>query len=350
MIRRRSGAVPPKMKVAVCEPGGSPPGGWLECELQRDIRFSPAALESYACSKWEPVIFDAMLVAASVEFTDLSCRRPSLGWPRRLSIRIPVDDPDRWEAPAVKDSLRDAIAFVTGDHWSIRFFKRTEGLENSAGDRLRLFPPSKAVLAYSEGMDSLAVAGLAKACLGDDVVRVRLGGKGDAKNASGRPFVSVPYRVSAERREATGMSRGFKFAMISGLAAYLTGANKIIVPESGQGALGPPLVSVGHAYHDHRNHPRFTRRMERFLGSASRTAHPLLLPPPLVHQGGNPCTLRRDRRRRDLAVHQVLLARQSLEFCPRIVAPLWGLRCVYVEARERSRGRPLRRPGNLCLH
>ena len=253
------------MKVAVCEPGGSPPGGWLECELQRDIRFSPAALESYACSKWEPVIFDAMLVAASVEFTDLSCRRPSLGWPRRLSIRIPVDDPDRWEAPAVKDSLRDAIAFVTGDHWSIRFFKRTEGLENSAGDRLRLFPPSKAVLAYSEGMDSLAVAGLAKACLGDDVVRVRLGGKGDAKNASGRPFVSVPYRVSAERREATGMSRGFKFAMISGLAAYLTGANKIIVPESGQGALGPPLVSVGHAYHDHRNHPRFTRRMERFL-------------------------------------------------------------------------------------
>ena len=265
MIRRSSGAVLPKMKVAVCEPGGSPQDGWLECEINRNIRFSTAALESYAFSKWEPVIFDAMLVAASVEFTDLSCRRPSWGWPRRLSIRIPVDDPDRWEAPAVKDGLRDALEFVTGDHWSIGFFKRTEGLENSLGERLPLFPPSKAVLAYSEGMDSLAVAGLAKACLGDDVVRVRLGGKGDAKNASGRPFVSVPYRVSAERREATGMSRGFKFAMISGLAAYLTGANKIIIPESGQGALGPPLVSVGHAYHDHRNHPRFTRRMERFL-------------------------------------------------------------------------------------
>ena len=265
MIQRSSGAVLPKMKVAVCEPGGSPQDGWLECELNRNIRFSTAALQSYAFSRWEPVIFDAMLVAASVEFTDLSCRRPSLGWPRRLSIRIPVDDPDRWEAPAVKDGLRDAIEFVTGDHWSIRFFKRTEGLENSEGDRFPLFPPSKAVLAYSEGMDSLAVAGLAKACLGDDVVRVRLGGKGDAKNASGRPFVSVPYRVSAERREATGMSRGFKFAMISGLAAYLTGANKIIIPESGQGALGPPLVSVGHAYHDYRNHPRFTRRMERFL-------------------------------------------------------------------------------------
>ena len=338
------------MKVAVREPRRSPQDGWLDCELNRNIQFSTEALESYAFSKWEPVIFDAMLVAASVEFADLSCRRPSLGWPRRLSIRIPVDDPARWEAAPVKDGLLKAVQFVTGDHWSINFSGRKGGLQNSAGDRLDLFPPSKAVLAYSDGLDSLAVAGLAKACLGDDVVRVRLGGKGDAKNASGRPFVSVPYRVRAERREATGMSRGFKFAMISGLAAYLTGANKIIIPESGQG--GPratarerwtclsrlPQPSAVYASHG------------AFLGSASRTAHPLPLPPPLVHQRGNPRTLRRHRRRRDLAVYQVLLARQSLEFCPRIAAPLWGLRCVYVEARERSRGRPLRRPGHLCQH
>jgi len=267
VTRRPSDAVLPERKVVVCEPGGSRRDGWIECEINRNIRFSTKALESYAFSKWEPVIFDAMLVAASVEFADVSCRRPAWGWSRRLSIRIPVDDPNRWEAPAVKGGLRDAIEFVTGDHWSIGFFKRTGGLEDSVGDRFRLFPPSKAVLAYSEGMDSLAVAGLAKACLGDDVVRVRLGGKGDAKNGSGTPFISVPYRVSAgrQRRETTGMNRGFKFAMISGLAAYLTGANTIIIPESGQGALGPPLVSVGHAYPDYRNHPRFTRRMGRFL-------------------------------------------------------------------------------------
>ncbi len=165
----------------------------------------------------------------------------------------------------MRDGLLDAIRFVTGDHWSIRFFKRTKELEHSGGGRFSLFPPSKAVLAYSKGMDSLAVAGLAKACLGDDVVRVRVGGQGDARDPSGRPFVSVPYRVSAERREKTGMSRGFTFAMISGIAAYLAGTDKIIIPESGQGALGPPLVSVGHAYHDYRNHPLFTCRMERFL-------------------------------------------------------------------------------------
>ena len=142
--------------------------------------------------------------------------------------------------------MLSALRFVTGDHWSIRFVKRKGRPEDSAGDRFRLFPPSKAVLAYSDGMDSLAVAGLARGCLGEDVVRVRLGGQG-ANEANGRPFVSVPYRVTTRRREATAMSRGFKFAMISGLAAYLTSAKRIIVPESGQGALGPALVSVGQA-------------------------------------------------------------------------------------------------------
>ena len=53
--------------------------------------------------------------------------------------------------------------------------------------------------------------------------------------------------------------------MISGLAAYLANANEIIIPESGQGALGPSLVAVGHAYPDYRSHPSFARRMERFL-------------------------------------------------------------------------------------
>jgi hypothetical protein len=53
--------------------------------------------------------------------------------------------------------------------------------------------------------------------------------------------------------------------MVSGLAAYLAGAEQIIIPESGQGALGPALVPVGHGYEDYRNHPLFTDRMEIFF-------------------------------------------------------------------------------------
>src|SRR3954462_2991643 len=53
--------------------------------------------------------------------------------------------------------------------------------------------------------------------------------------------------------------------MISGIASYLANAGKIIVPESGQGALGPSLVTVGQAGEDWRRHPLFTRRMATFL-------------------------------------------------------------------------------------
>lgn len=282
MKPRTSRSPLPATKVDVVEPGRSPHNGWRACHLSRDIRFSTAALESYAFSTWEPLIFDAMLVAASVEYADRLCRRPRLGWTRDLSIRVPVDDPQRWEAPAVSEALLDAVTFVTGDRWSIGFSKRSSEMENPSGDRFDLFESSVAVLAYSEGMDSLAAAGIEQARLGDDIVRVRVGGKGDVKHTNGIPFVSVPYRVTvrASDREPTAMSRGFKFAMISGLAAYLTGANRIIVPESGQGALGPPLVPVGHAYRDYRNHPQFTHRMERFwevlLGRQLRYSFPRL--------------------------------------------------------------------------
>lgn len=265
MSGRGSGAERPEAKVVVLEPGGAPQHGWVKCELGQNVLFSTKALESYAFRDCDPVIFDAMLVAASVEFADLSVRRRSLRWSRSLTIRVPVDDPEHWAAPAVKNALLEALRFVTGDRWSITFFKRTRRLENSAEAWLPLSRPCKAVLAYSEGMDSLAVAGLAEACIGDDLLRIRVGGARRADQANGAPFVPIPYRVSARRREPSAMSRGFKFAMISGLAAYLTKANEVILPESGQGALGPPLVSVGHAYHDYRNHPRFTRRMESFL-------------------------------------------------------------------------------------
>ena len=49
------------------------------------------------------------------------------------------------------------------------------------------------------------------------------------------------------------------------VVAYLAGAREVIVPESGQGALGPSLVTAGQAYPDYRSHPLFTARMEKFI-------------------------------------------------------------------------------------
>ncbi len=129
------------------------------------------------------------------------------------------------------------------------------------------------------GLDSCAVGALMAEQLGNQLIRVRLGTKRDRGQPSAprrQPFTSIPYRVLPGPRpfaESSSRSRGFKFALVSGLAAYLAKASNVIVSESGQGALGPSLVTVGQGYEDYRSHPLFTGRMEQFLSALLR--HPL---------------------------------------------------------------------------
>jgi hypothetical protein len=99
-------------------------------------------------------------------------------------------------------------------------------------------------------------------------VRNRLGPDERDKLASAReraPFTSIPYQVGGDglrMPETSARSRGFKFAVITLIGAHLAKVDRVVVPESGQGALGPALVPVGHAYADYRNHPRFTHLVE----------------------------------------------------------------------------------------
>ena len=125
-------------------------------------------------------------------------------------------------------------------------------------------------------MDSRCVAGILDRTMGDRLIRVRLGSKardGKALSRQRQPFTSVPYSVQGDKHsfvESIARSRGFKFALISGLAAYLIKAERVIVPESGQGALGPVLITVGQGYDDYRSHPLFTGRW-KLSGSATPT-------------------------------------------------------------------------------
>lgn len=258
----------PEGSIDVVEPGLRARKGRVALDLVHDLAFSTEALQSYAFARWEAVICDALVVSAAVEYTDRAVKRPQMGWARRLAVRIPVHDRARWEHPRVSDALHDALGFLTGDFWSMEFVKRKSAAPSPPQEYLDLPVPTKAVLAYSDGMDSRAVAGLLGAKPGNELVRVRVGSKKwDRLNGSTEPFTAVPYDVPCNmpNREASSRSRGFKFALISGIAAYLTDAKQIIIPESGQGAIGPALITAGHAYPDYRNHPQFTVRMERFL-------------------------------------------------------------------------------------
>ncbi len=262
---------PTCVAIHVAEPGVHTPKGLLRCEIEQNVKFSTASLESYFFARWEPVAYDALLVAAAVEFGDRTQRRAAYAWQREIELRIPVHDLDRWNATGVADALHDVLGFLTGDRWHLEFYGRARPAEQPHQRSLSLDAGVDAVIPFSNGLDSRAVAGLMAREMGRRLVRVRLGSMlpdGEDLSQHGEAFTSVPYRVKAGKRpfeESTARSRGFKFALISGIAAYLANAGQIIVSESAQGALGPTLVTVGQGYEDYRSHPLFTARMERFL-------------------------------------------------------------------------------------
>lgn len=265
--------IAPAIGVDVTEAGTRPRRGRRRCQINQHVAFNTSRLESYCFVDWQPVVFDAMLVAGAVEFADRILRRSAYRWDREIELRIPVHEPDRWNDRKVLKSLHDSLDFLTGDRWEISFTARSAPTVPPSQFQLEIPQGLTSVIPFSDGLDSRAVAGLMSRELGDRLIRVRLGSKtSDTRTLAKKrePFTSVPYKVKGKKGqfvESSARSRGFKFALISGIAAYLVKAGEIIIPESGQGALGPALVTVGQAYEDYRSHPFFTERMEIFLAA-----------------------------------------------------------------------------------
>jgi hypothetical protein len=261
----------PSISIDVIESPARKRRGHVACRIGEHVKFSTESLETYCITNWEPIVYDALLVAAAVEFADRTLRRPELKWDRQIEIRIPVHDADRWNGPSVSAALHDALEFLTGDSWHLSFTSRVKPEEEPQQRRFDLSSGITSVIPYSDGLDSRIVAGIMSKELGKKLIRVRLGSKGKDASSKSRyqdPFTAIPYEVKpgfGKSVESSVRSRGFKFALISGLAAYLAKASQIIVSESGQGSLGPALVTVGQAYEDYRTHPLFTQRIERFL-------------------------------------------------------------------------------------
>ncbi|MES9897549.1 MAG: 7-cyano-7-deazaguanine synthase [Sedimenticola sp.] len=256
----------PHKKVHVHNFGDATPEGWSPCVIDQNLIFQPDALASYFFKNREPLIYDAFTIAAAVEYCDYCHARPSKGWGREFTISVPVDSPRHWGSKEVCEPLISALNKLTGDKWNIDFRERSFEFEWPAQVVLELEGYTEAILAYSDGLDSLSVSGISSHQYGDKLVRVRLGSREDSKN---KPFVAVPYKVyqRGDSKESSGRSRGFKFAVLSGAASYLSGAERVIVTESGQGALGPALVPVSHASIDYRNHPVFFSQMERLFSA-----------------------------------------------------------------------------------
>ncbi|WP_423193151.1 7-cyano-7-deazaguanine synthase [Cupriavidus sp. H18C2] len=260
-----------ELVVDVVEPGHVARSGAVACELDRHICFNTEILQTFASVNWQSVVYDALVVAAAVEFCDRSRARGTVNWGRKFRVFVPVHDPARWADQSVSRTLADALNFLTGDLWQFSFRARRSAAKPPAQSLIELPREAEAVIAYSEGMDSRAAYGLEFLRLRHRLVRVRVGSGRqndlDSKGGLDVPFAALPYSVKLDKDNAenSNRSRGFKFSVVAAVAAYLLGAPSVILPESGQGALGAALLPVGQGYADYRNHPLFTRRMEKFV-------------------------------------------------------------------------------------
>lgn len=260
-----------ELAVDVVEPGSRRRKNTVACRLGRNINFDFNVLDSFSSNKWQPVVYDALVVAAAVEFCDRSLARGTVNWGRRFFVYIPVHEPCRWSEKAVIKALIDALNLLTGDDWHFEFRARKASAQPPSQGHMKFPSDAEAVIAFSDGMDSRAVAGLEHKRLGHRLVRLRVGSKQHDIPRRERlqiPFTALPYAVQLDNgrnAENSARSRGFKFSVISAVAAYLIDAPIVIVPESGQGALAPALLPVGQGYEDYRNHPVFTVLMERFV-------------------------------------------------------------------------------------
>src|SRR5258706_1631355 len=82
--------------IHVAERGTRIPKHAVRCEIDANVGFSTASLESYFFAGWEALAYDALLLAATVEFADRTQRRSAYRWEREIALRVPVHDVTRW--------------------------------------------------------------------------------------------------------------------------------------------------------------------------------------------------------------------------------------------------------------
>ncbi|PZQ80758.1 MAG: hypothetical protein DI549_16160 [Ancylobacter novellus] len=246
------------------KPGRTLPKDAATAEIGRHIRFNAAVLDTFDVKGCEPLHYDMLVVCAAVEFADRRWKRP-LGWRRVLDVTVPVMDLKSWQRPEVLKSLHGVLNHLTGDTWQFTFVQ-AKNLSPIGSRQMPLdFGKTKTfAIAYSDGLDSRAVSALS----GDEAeaLCIRVAGNRQRRKNGDSFFTQIPFKVKGYRgNESSFRSRGFQFAAVTAIAAQLSSVSRVVVPESGQGALGPVLLPLHNIYADYRNHPTFFRKMEVFI-------------------------------------------------------------------------------------
>jgi 7-cyano-7-deazaguanine synthase in queuosine biosynthesis len=283
----------PITRIRAIFPGKSskPKPGELLCRLGHDVIINMAALEMFCFKQLSEQEEDLVSLAGVIAFADRSVRRLIVnGWRRTLHIVMPVKKTEHWNQYALTTSLVDALHFLTGDTWSFEFVKRTGRSGKLKQAEFALGAGKFVVMPYSNGLDSFSQSRLLpKEIPGISAIRLTawnrgLSGRRDwVTELNGVRYrrVSLPVTVAAgSHPEQTFRTRSFMFSTLAGLAAAMADAEAIVIPEAGQGSLGPSLVPVGQESPHRGSHPKFSQFMmtffQAFWGKPVAIRHPQL--------------------------------------------------------------------------
>lgn len=256
--------------LLVVEKGQKPerihPKNAVVAEVGTHIVFNPTILDTFDVKGCQPLHYDLMVLSAAIEFADRRWKRPHR-WSRSFQITIPVTDLAAWNRPDVLKSLRAALRLLTLDDWHFKFVQSKNRSPIGARQSEMSIQHAKTfAMAYSDGLDSRAVAALSGNK--DEGLCIRVANNRPRRKGGDSYFAPIPFRVKGHRsQESSFRSRGFQFTALTAVAAQLSNVSRIVVPESGQGALGTVLLPLHNIHPDYRNHPVFLRKMERFIGA-----------------------------------------------------------------------------------
>lgn len=253
-------------KIQICDDKSNKPQNkhHYQAVIGVEIKFDESALESYKFDGFTAIHYDLLVICAAIEFADRRCYRNSGVWSRDIHVSIPVKEIEIWDNPETLAALVTTLRQLTGDGWKFEFVQSSKSFELSSQKKLFYESTAEAVIAFSDGLDSLCVANLIES--EGTLIRLRIGRQKWGKKIANQHFVRIPFEVSVKPEvDHSQRARSFKFAVLTAIIADISKTPVIVVPESGQGALGPVLVNTDGAYPDYRNYPTFLNKMKDFI-------------------------------------------------------------------------------------